>query len=113
MLESRMKLRDKCAREGMKIGSFFRSLGAMAIITIATLVAEEAVLRVVDFRELREGVSERSLSYQYDADLGWIPVPGSMSLQPRSPALKSNYTKTCRADNADQSFAADSLAVPV
>jgi hypothetical protein len=50
----------------------------MAIITIATLVAEEAVLRVVDFRELREGVSERSLSYQYDADLGWIRVPGSI-----------------------------------
>ena len=78
MFESRMKLRDKCAREGMKIEGFFRSLGAMAIITIATLVAEEAVLRVVDFRELREGVSERSLSYQYDADLGWIRVPGSI-----------------------------------
>src|SRR5215813_9674928 len=77
MFESRMK--DKCAREGMRIGSFFRSLGAMAIITIATLVAEEAVLRVVDLRELREGVSERSLSYQYDAELGWIPVPGSSS----------------------------------
>ena len=70
-----MKLRDKCAREGMKIGSFFRSLGAMAINTIATLVALEAVLRVVDFRE---GVSERSLSYQYDADLAWIRVPGSI-----------------------------------
>jgi hypothetical protein len=74
-----MKLRDERAREGMKIRSFFRSLGAMAIITIATLAALEAVLRVVDLRELREGVSERSLSYQYDAELGWIPVPGSSS----------------------------------
>jgi len=83
----------------------------MAINTIATLVALEAVLRVVDFRELREGVSERSLSYQYDADLGWLGYL-DRSLQPRSPALKSNSTKTCRADKTDQSFAADSLEYP-
>jgi hypothetical protein len=48
-------------------------------MTIATLAALEIVLRVVDLRELREGVSERSLSYQYDAELGWAPVPGSDS----------------------------------
>jgi lysophospholipase L1-like esterase len=40
----------------------------------------ELFLRVVDFRELREGVSERSLSYRYDAELGWAPVPGSSSI---------------------------------
>jgi hypothetical protein len=34
------------------------------------------MLRIVDLRELREGVSERSLSYRYDADLGWMPIPG-------------------------------------
>lgn len=48
-------------------------------MTIATLAALEVILRVVDLRELREGVSERSLSYQYDADLGWMPIPGSSS----------------------------------
>ena len=69
-----MKLRGEHAREGA-IRNFFRSLGAIAMITIATLAALEIVLRVVDLRELREGVSERSLSYQYDAELGWIPVP--------------------------------------
>jgi hypothetical protein len=53
------------------------SLGAIAIMTIVTLAALEIVLRVVDLRELREGVSEQSLSYQYDAELGWFPVPGS------------------------------------
>jgi hypothetical protein len=46
-------------------------------MTIVTLAALEIILRVVDLRELREGVSERSLSYQYDAEIGWIPVPES------------------------------------
>src|SRR4051812_33875107 len=46
-------------------------------MVIATLAALEIALRVVDLRELREGASERSLSYQYDAELGWLPVPGS------------------------------------
>jgi hypothetical protein len=54
-----------------------QSLGAAAIMMIITLVALEIVLRLVDLRELREGVSERSLSYQYDSELGWMPVPGS------------------------------------
>jgi len=50
------------------------------IITIATLATVELFLRVADFRELREGVSERSLSYRYDAELGWAPAPGSSSI---------------------------------
>ncbi len=48
-------------------------------MTIVTLGALEIILRIVDLRELREGVSERSLSYQYDAELGWMPIPGSSS----------------------------------
>ncbi|MBN8987320.1 MAG: SGNH/GDSL hydrolase family protein [Rhizobiales bacterium] len=56
-----------------------QSLGAIAVMTIVTLAALEVVLRVVDLRELREGVSERSLSYQYDSELGWMPIPGSSS----------------------------------
>lgn len=44
---------------------------------MATLAALEILLRVADFRELREGVDERSLSYRYDAELGWFPVPNS------------------------------------
>ena len=51
----------------------------MAVITFVTMAALEIILRVVDLRELREGVSERSLSYQYDTELGWMPVPGSSS----------------------------------
>jgi hypothetical protein len=47
---------------------------------MATLAALEIVLRVADFRELREGVNERSLSYRHDAELGWFPAPNSSSV---------------------------------
>jgi hypothetical protein len=74
-----MKPSGERTREGMTIGSLLRSLGAIVILAIVTAAALEIILRVVDLRELREGVSERSLSYRYDSELGWIPVPGSSS----------------------------------
>jgi hypothetical protein len=49
------------------------------LITVATLAAIELLLRVADFRELRQDVSERSLAYGYDAELGWAPIPNSVS----------------------------------
>jgi hypothetical protein len=49
------------------------------VMTFLTLAALEILLRVVDLRELREGVSERSLSYRYDPELGWAPIPSSNS----------------------------------
>ena len=61
-------------------GKLLQSLAASLLVTIVTLAALEVLLRVADFRELREGVSERSLSYQYDAELGWMPTPGSNSI---------------------------------
>ena len=42
-----------------------------------TLAALEMVLRVADFAELRETLTESSLGYDYDAELGWMPAPGS------------------------------------
>jgi hypothetical protein len=57
-----------------------RALGTGLLVTVVTLAALEILLRVADFRELREGVSERSLSYRYDAELGWTPIPNSTSL---------------------------------
>jgi len=68
-----------------------RSLGAAAVMTIVTLGALEIILRVVDLRELREGVSERSLSYQYDADLGWMPIPGSSSVVTNARAVHARH----------------------
>jgi hypothetical protein len=61
----------------MKLQKFLQTAGAIAIVGVVTLAALEIVLRIVDLRELREGVSERSLSYRYDSELGWVPVPGS------------------------------------
>ena len=63
-----------------RLRGVLRSVGISLIITIATLAAVELFLRVADFRELREGASERSLSYRYDAELGWAPAPGSSSI---------------------------------
>src|SRR5882757_1819541 len=57
-----------------------RSAGMALAITLVTLAALEVVLRIADFRELREGVNERSLSYLYDAELGWFPPPNSSSI---------------------------------
>lgn len=59
---------------------FLRSLATVLAVTIVTLFGLEVFLRVADFRELREGVSERSLSYRYDEELGWAPIPNASSL---------------------------------
>jgi len=48
-------------------------------VILATLVAIEVFLRISDLRILREGDSERSLTYRYDSDLGWAPIPNSAS----------------------------------
>jgi hypothetical protein len=50
-----------------------------ALSAFITLVALEVVLRVADFRELRETLTEHSLAYDYDAELGWMPIAGSSS----------------------------------
>lgn len=60
-----------------RVREVFRSVGLSLGMVLATLAALEIFLRVADFRELRDGVSERSLSYRYDPELGWAPVPGS------------------------------------
>jgi hypothetical protein len=75
----------------MKLGKFVQSLGAVAIMAAVTLVALEIILRVVDLRELREGVSERSLSYQYDSELGWAPVPGSSASVTNARTIKAHH----------------------
>jgi hypothetical protein len=48
-----------------------------AFSLLLTLAALEVFLRIADFRELRETLTEHSLAYDYDAGLGWMPIPGS------------------------------------
>jgi hypothetical protein len=57
-----------------------RSACISALITLATLAVLEGMLRVANLRMLRDSSSERSLTYQYDAELGWAPVPHSSSV---------------------------------
>jgi lysophospholipase L1-like esterase len=45
-----------------------------------TLLAADVLLRVTDFRVLRQDASERSLAYDYDSELGWTPAPNSSSI---------------------------------
>jgi hypothetical protein len=63
-----------------RVREAWRSAGVSLVMTLVTLAALEIILRVVDFRELRETLSERSLGYAYDAELGWAPVPNSSSV---------------------------------
>ncbi len=65
------------ARERLrrKLGSAGVTLG----MACPTLLALEVVLRICDFKELRQDSTERSLGYRYDAELGWAPVPNSTS----------------------------------
>lgn len=57
-----------------------RTLAIMLGMASLTLVALEVLLRVADFRMLREGTTERSLSYRYDSELGWAPLANSDSV---------------------------------
>ena len=62
-----------------RVSPTLRSLWIVFCVTLATLAAIEVMLRVADLRILREGASERSLTYRYDAELGWAPIPNSSS----------------------------------
>ena len=59
--------------------SALRSALTVFLVTALTLAAMELLLRVADFRELRQDASERSLAYGYDPELGWAPIPNSVS----------------------------------
>jgi hypothetical protein len=63
-----------------RVSQTLRSAWIVFCATLATLAAIEVILRVADLCILREGASERSLTYRYDAELGWAPIPDSSSM---------------------------------
>lgn len=65
--------------DGGKLRKTLRSIGTVLLVSALTLAGLEFVLRLADFREIREGVSERTLSYHHDSELGWAPIPNSTS----------------------------------
>jgi hypothetical protein len=68
-----------------------RSACMVLFITLVSLAAIEAVLRLVDLRILREASSERSLSYRYDAELGWMPIPNSSAVVTTARAIHAKH----------------------
>lgn len=54
-----------------------RAVLLQLFIVIATLVVAEIVLRVIDLRYLRTYRAGAERVYNYDAELGWFPVPNS------------------------------------
>jgi hypothetical protein len=47
-------------------------------VTLVTLAVLEGALRIADFRELRENPAGTTVRLDYNVDLGWAPVPGSV-----------------------------------
>jgi hypothetical protein len=81
-----------------------KSIGISLAITLVTLVALEIVLRVADFRELRETLSEESLAYDYDPALGWAPIPGSTGT---IKSLRTTHYKHNSLGLRDEEFSLD------
>src|SRR5256885_9354348 len=57
--------------------SVLRAVLLQFFVVIATLVAAEIVLRVIDLRYLRTYRAGADRIYNYDAELGWFPVRNS------------------------------------
>jgi hypothetical protein len=76
--KQKTKMKHLTKQDGVR--NVFLSACVSLGITLATLAMLEVFLRVLDFRELRETLSELSLNYGYDDELGWAPVPNSSGL---------------------------------
>jgi hypothetical protein len=87
-----------------RAGDVFRSIGQSLLIAFVTLAALEIVLRVADFSELRDTVSEHSPGYDYDAELGWAPVP---NLSSEMTTFRTTHIKHNSLGLRDEEFTLD------
>src|SRR5579872_1270142 len=56
-----------------KMNGILKSIGVSLGMACVTLLVLEMLLRICDFRELRDGADERALGYKHDAEIGWTP----------------------------------------
>lgn len=70
-----------------------RSAFAILLSILITLAVIEVILRVADFRALRAGKSERSLTYRHDPELGWAPIQGSTSTVTNARMIHAQHNK--------------------
>jgi len=73
------------------VRAILRAAMPSVVATLLTLAFAEIALRVIDFRILREGAGERSLTYAYDAELGWAPIPNSSSAVTTARTIKVQH----------------------
>ena len=62
-----------------RTGRALRSIAEVLLIACVTLAVVEIALRIIRPRIFREDSTERSLTYAYDAELGWAPTPNASS----------------------------------
>lgn len=70
-------------KRGMRVrakSGFLRGAVLQLVLLLATLAVAEVVLRIIDLRELRDGYNAGApVVFQYDAELGWLPIPNHVS----------------------------------
>jgi hypothetical protein len=87
-----------------RLREVFLSVCVSLGVAVATLAALEAVLRIADFKELRETLSEQSLTYGYDPELGWMPTPNSSG---RIVTFRTTHYKHNSLGLRDEEFSLD------
>jgi lysophospholipase L1-like esterase len=69
---------EAAVRKPMRLRRALKECLTQVAIILATLAVTEVALRVIDFRDLRDGYGRGyPLVFKHDAELGWAPVPNS------------------------------------
>jgi len=77
--ESAKSLSTDPVASGRRRWALARSIALQAGIVFLCLVGIEIFLRVADFRDLRLTPEAYRLPYQYDAEIGWVPIPNKVT----------------------------------
>ncbi len=73
-------VRPAAERPSGRLAHVLRDTLVHLLVILATLGVLEAILRVVDFRDLRDGYRKgNTIVFRYDQELGWSPVPNSVA----------------------------------
>ena len=87
-----------------RIRQILSSIVQSLLVVVVTLAALEVLLRIANFTELRDTVSEHSPGYDYDAELGWAPVP---NLSSEMTTFRTTHIKHNSLGLRDEEFTLD------
>jgi len=88
----------------VRVRHILSSIAQPLLIVVVTLAVLEVALRIANFTELRDTVTEHSPGYDYDAELGWAPVPNSSS---EMTTFRTTHFKHNSLGLRDQEFTPD------